>query len=272
MYRSKPEIYLWMTASIYIIGCIGLQSVKYERLHSLLWGVFHNWTKPWSFIYLWKMSSIFGGRQQIWQQSVKSDRHYQVVSNVEFQISSILAKTLQNSFVWEIFIGWWYINHVMWSATDSCLHLNQNGSLCFVKMVRNELQTRSKFSSCGPHLSKINLRRQHMGCEVLSTVFLGWIYAKENTVSSFFNLHVRKLSNGPMNFSWCQFCTFSHANAIMSHTVSHVLVISRGGSHIHVLYGEVPRFSPPFLKPISSTIGYGFLTLWATALLGGISN
>ena len=26
---------------------------------------------------------------------------------------------------------------------------------------------------------------------------------------------------------------------------------------------------PPFLKPISSTIGYGFLTLWATALLGG---
>ena len=47
-----------------------------------------------------------------------------------------------------------------------------------------------------------------------------------------------------------------------------------GGSHIHVLYGEVPRFSlpPPFLKPISSTIGYGFLTLWATALLGGISS
>ena len=40
-----------------------------------------------------------------------------------------------------------------------------------------------------------------------------------------FNLHVRKLSNGPMNLSWCQFCTFSHANAIMSHTVSHVLVI-----------------------------------------------
>ena len=45
-----------------------------------------------------------------------------------------------------------------------------------------------------------------------------------------------------------------------------------GGSHIHVLYGEVPRFSPPFLKPISSTIGYGFLALWATALLGGISS
>ena len=60
---------------------------------------------------------------------------------------------------------------------------------------------------------------------VRETVFLGWIYAKENTVSSFFNLHVRKLSNGPMNLSWCQFCTFSHANAIMSHTVSHVLVI-----------------------------------------------
>ena len=32
--RSKPEIYLWMTASI--IGCIGLQSVKYDRLYSLL--------------------------------------------------------------------------------------------------------------------------------------------------------------------------------------------------------------------------------------------
>ena len=31
-------------------------------------------------------------------------------------------------------------------------------------------------------------------------------------------------------------------------------------------------FSPPFLKPISSTIGYGFLTLWTTALLGGISS
>ena len=49
--RSQSEIYLWMTASI--IGCIGLQSVKYERLHSLLWGVFHNWTKPWSNIYIY---------------------------------------------------------------------------------------------------------------------------------------------------------------------------------------------------------------------------
>ena len=64
-----------------------------------------------------------------------------------------------------------------------------------------------------------------MGCEVLWTVFLGWIYAKENTVCSFFNLHVRKLSNGSMNLPCCQFCTFSDANSIMSHTVSHVLII-----------------------------------------------
>ena len=111
----------------------------------------------------------------------------------------------------------------MWSATDSWLQLNKNGSLYFVKRVRNELQTRSKFSSYGPHLSQINLRWQYMGCEVLWTVFLGWIYAKENTVCSFFNLHFRKLSNGSMNLPCCQFCTFS--NSIMSHTVSHVLII-----------------------------------------------
>ena len=40
--RWKPEIYLWMTASI--IGCLGLKSVNYERLHSFWWD-FHNWMK-----------------------------------------------------------------------------------------------------------------------------------------------------------------------------------------------------------------------------------
>ena len=109
--RSKPEICLWMTASI--IGCIGLQSVKYERLHSLLWGVFHNWTKPWSFINLWRKSSIFGGLQQIWQQNI-------------------------------------------WSATDWCLQLNQNGSLCFVKIVRNELHYRQGQNS--HHMDPICLK------------------------------------------------------------------------------------------------------------------
>ena len=150
--RSKPEIYLWMIASI--IGCNGLQSVKYDRPHSHLWGVFHNWTKPWSFIHLWRMSSIFAGRQQIWQQNINICKIWETFSGCSnVPINSILTKTLQNSFVWEIFIGWWYINHVMWSATDPCLQLNQNGSLCFVKRVRNELQTRSKFSSYGPHHS-----------------------------------------------------------------------------------------------------------------------
>ena len=91
--RSKPEIYLWMTASI--IGCIGLQSVKYERLHSLLWGVFHNWTKPCSFIHLWRMSSIFGGRQQIWQQNMNVCQIWETFSgcsNVEFQSAQSLQK------------------------------------------------------------------------------------------------------------------------------------------------------------------------------------
>ena len=54
---------------------------------------------------------------------------------------------------------------------------------------------------------------------------MGLQYAKENTVCSFFNLHVRKLSNGPMNLPRCQFCTFSDANSIMSYTVSHMLLI-----------------------------------------------
>ena len=123
-----------MTASI--IDWICLQLVKYERLHSFLWGVFHNWTKLWSFINLWRMSSIFGGRQQIWQQNINVCKIWETFSGCSqcrVPINSIRTKTLQNSFVWEIFIGWWYINHVMWSATDSCLQLNQNGSLCFVK-------------------------------------------------------------------------------------------------------------------------------------------
>ena len=162
--RSKPEIYLWMTASI--IGCIGLQSVKYERLHSLLSGVFHNWTKPCPFIHLWRMSSIFGGRQQIWQQNINVCQIWETFSgcsNVEFQS----AQSLQKHCKIALYERFSLVDDVMWSATDSCLQLNQNGSLCFVKRVRNELQTRSKFSSYGPHLYKINLRRQYMGCEVL---------------------------------------------------------------------------------------------------------
>ena len=81
--RWKPEIYLWMTASI--IGCLGLKSVKYERLHSFLWD-FHNWMKLWSFIHLWRTSSICGGRQQI-QQNINVCQIWETLLVTEYQIA-----------------------------------------------------------------------------------------------------------------------------------------------------------------------------------------
>ena len=81
-YRWKPEIYLWMTASI--IGCLGLRSVNYERLHSFLWD-FHNWMKLWSFIHLWRTSSIYGGRQQICQQNINVCQIWETLQVTEYQ-------------------------------------------------------------------------------------------------------------------------------------------------------------------------------------------
>ena len=89
--RSKPEIYLWMTASI--IGCLGLKSVNYERLHSFLWD-FHNWMKLWSFIHLWRTSSISGGRQQICQQNINVCQIWETACH---RVPNSCHKTLQLS-------------------------------------------------------------------------------------------------------------------------------------------------------------------------------
>ena len=91
--RWKPDIYLWMTTSI--IGCLGFKSVNYERLHSFLWD-FHNWMKLWSFIHLWRTSSISGGRQQICQQNINVCQIWETFSgcsNVEFQSAQSFALT-----------------------------------------------------------------------------------------------------------------------------------------------------------------------------------
>ena len=80
--RWRPEIYLWMTASI--IGCLGLKSVNYERLHSFLWD-FQNWMKLWSFIHLWRTSSISGGRQQICQQNINVCQIWETLQVTEYQ-------------------------------------------------------------------------------------------------------------------------------------------------------------------------------------------
>ena len=71
-----------MTASI--IGCLGLKSVNYERLHSFLWD-FQNWMKLWSFIHLWRTSSISGGRQQICQQNINVCQIWETLQVTEYQ-------------------------------------------------------------------------------------------------------------------------------------------------------------------------------------------
>ena len=143
MIRSKPEIYLWMTASI--IGCLGLKSVNYERLHSFLWD-FHNWMKLWSFIHLWRTSSISGGRQQICQQNINVCQIWETACH---RVPNSCHKTLQLSISLKknVFLSQklnvWHKNYKI--ATILPTHVIQYGSWLHlhVKMYKIGIMTNS---------------------------------------------------------------------------------------------------------------------------------
>ena len=88
--------------------------------------------------------------------------------------------------------------------------LNPGYEICIISyQVNLSSEVSAMFNSLMPSLNSRSMP---------FVVFLGGFPSRCQNLSSgairpgglLFNLHVRKLSNGPMNLSWCQFCTFSH--------------------------------------------------------------